>query len=214
MDTHPLLPAATGSALIVVDMQNGFVHEHGSCARSGFQVAPLAHSVAPCARAIALARAAGVPVVYSRYTFRADYRDGGFLLREKFPMLPHANAVVAGSWDQAILDELAPHPGDFVVDKNRPSTFYGTPLDSYLKGLDVDSVVVCGVTTNCSVESTVRDAAQRDFRTFVLADAVAEWDADRQAGALKTMGVLFAHLIDLERLEGAWAFSRGTEIGR
>lgn len=204
MNSQPLLPAVTRSALIVVDMQNGFVHERGSCARSGFPVAPLANAVAPCGRAIALARAAGVPVVYTRYTYRTDYRDGGFILREKFPMLAEVNAVVAGSWDQAVLDELAPHAGDFVVDKNRPSAFYGTPLDSYLKSLDVDSVVVCGLTTNCSVESTVRDAAQRDFRTFVLADAVAEWEADRHQGALKTMGVLFAHLVDLERLSGAW----------
>lgn len=199
------LPARKRSALIVVDMQNGFVHAEGSCARSGFPVAALAPAVAPCRAAIEIARRAGVPVVFTRYTYRADFKDGGFMLREKFPMLADAKALIAGSWDQAILDALAPMPGDFIIDKNRPSSFYGTPLESYLKGLDVDEVVVCGVTTNCCVETTVRDAAQRDCRTFVLSDAVAEWDPERQQGALKTMDILFAHLLTIEQLKRAWA---------
>lgn len=198
------LPAAAKSALIVVDMQNGFVHPEGSCARSGFPVAALAGAVAPCRAAIDVARRARVPIVFTRYTYRADFRDGGFMLREKFPMLAEANALVAGSWDQAVLDALGAQAGDFVIDKNRPSSFLGTPLESYLKGLDVEEVVVCGVTTNCCVETTVRDAAQRDFRTFVLSDAVAEWDDERQQGALKTMGLLFAHLLTTAQLAGTW----------
>ncbi len=205
MNASVPLPTAAKSALIVVDMQNGFVHERGSCARSGFPVTALAGSVAPCRAAIDAARKAGVPIVFTRYTYRADFKDGGFMLREKFPMLADANALVAGSWDQALLDQLGAQPGDFVIDKNRPSSFHGTPLDSYLKGLGVDEVVVCGVTTNCCVETTVRDAAQRDFRTFVLSDAVAEWDDERQQGALKTMGLLFAHLLTTAQLRDAWA---------
>jgi ureidoacrylate peracid hydrolase len=202
--TAPGPPTPSASALIVVDMQNGFVHERGSCAVSGFPVAELAPAVGPCRRAVDIARRAEVPIVFTRYTYRADYTDGGFMLREKFPMLVEAKALVAGSWDQAVLDEMDTRPGDFVVDKNRPSAFLGTPLESYLAGLGVQNVVVCGVTTNCCVETTVRDAAQRDFRTFVLADATAEWEPDRQAGALKTMGILFAHLLSVEQLDQAW----------
>ena len=202
-DSQPM-PAAPKSALVVVDMQNGFVHERGSCATAGFPVTALAPSVAPCRKAIDTARGAGVPIVFTRYTYREDFRDGGFMLREKFPMLADAKALVAGSWDQAILDELGARPDDFIIDKNRPSSFYGTPLESYLGGLGVESVVVCGVTTNCCVETTVRDAAQRDYRTFVLSDAVAEWEEDRQAGSLKTMGILFAHLLTTDQLAQAW----------
>jgi len=197
-------PAAARSALIVVDMQNGFLDERGSCAAAGFPVAALAPALAPCRAAIDSARKAGVPVVFTRYTYRADFRDGGFMLREKFPMLADAKALVAGSWDQGLLDELGARPEDFIVDKNRPSAFHGTPLESYLEGLGVEDVVVCGVTTNCCVETTVRDAAQRDFRTFVLADAVAEWEDDRQQAALKTMGLLFAHVLTTAELDRAW----------
>lgn len=201
--TKPL-PNARRSALIVVDMQNGFVHPQGSCARTGFPIAAVAGAVQPCIAAIATARSAGVPVVFTRYTYRADFRDGGFMLREKFPMLADVGALIAGSWDQAVIDQLGVNDGDFIIDKNRPSSFHGTPLESYLKGLGVDEVVVCGVTTNCCVETTVRDAAQRDFRTFVLSDAVAEWEEDRQQGALKTMGLLFAHLLTTTELRAAW----------
>ncbi|MFO0336853.1 MAG: cysteine hydrolase, partial [Pseudomonadota bacterium] len=150
-------------------------------------------------------RAAGVPVIYTRYTYRPDFRDGGFMLREKFPMLADVGALVAGSWDQAVVAELAPRDGDFVIDKNRPSAFFGTPLESCLSGLGVREVVVCGVTTNCCVETTVRDAAQRDLRTFVLTDAVAEWEPDRQANALKAMSLLFAHPLTTAQLRAAWA---------
>ena len=204
MNSPAPLPEKSRAALIVVDMQNGFVHENGSCARTGFPIPAVAGSVAPCRAAIDTARRAGVPVVFTRYTYRADFRDGGFMLREKFPMLAEAQALVAGSWDQAVLDEMGVQPGDYIIDKNRPSSFLGTPLASYLKGLGVEEVVVCGVTTNCCVETTVRDAAQLDLRTFVLSDAVAEWDVDRHNASLKTMEILFAHLLTTGQLAAAW----------
>ena len=103
-----------------------------------------------------------------------------------------------------IVDELASQDGDFVVDKNRPSAFYATGIEPILNGLAVDNLVVCGVTTNCCVESTVRDASQRDYRVFVVHDAVAEYEDDRQAVALKSMGMLFAHLVSTAEVERAW----------
>jgi ureidoacrylate peracid hydrolase len=204
MDTTIKMPHRSRSALVVVDMQNGFIHERGSCAKAGFPIGALSSAVAPCAELIVSARRAAVPVVYTRYTYRADFRDGGFMLKEKFPMLADANALVAGTWDQAIVDELAQQSDDFVIDKNRPSAFHGTPLDSYLKGLGVEDVVVCGVTTNCCVETTVRDAAQRDYRTFVVTDAVAEWEEDRHQAALKTMALLFAHPLTVAQVVADW----------
>jgi len=204
MGTTATLPAPSQSTLIVVDMQNGFISPKGSCAAAGFPVAELAPSIDPCRIAIDFARRARVPIVFTRYTYRADFRDGGFMLKEKFPMLADAKALVAGSWDQALIDELGATDSDFLIDKNRPSAFYGTPLESYLKGLGVEEVVVCGVTTQCCVETTVRDAAQRDFRTFVLSDAVAEWNPEQQAAALATMGMLFAHLVTTHDLATVW----------
>ena len=73
-----------------------------------------------------------------------------------------------------------------------------------MKGLKVENLVVCGVTTNCCVETTVRDASQRDYRTFVVADAVAEYEDDRHEVALKSMGMLFAPVITSKDVAAAW----------
>ena len=203
MNESPV-PGAAVSALIVVDMQNGCLDPAGSCVKAGFPAGVLTPALEPCVEAVKIARGAGVPVIFTRYTYRSDFGDGGFMLREKFPMLSAVGALIAGSWDQAVVAELAPQSTDYLVDKNRPSAFFGTPLESYLAGLGVREVVVCGVTTNCCVESTVRDAAQRDLRTFVLTDAVAEWDSDRHLNALRSMEMLFAHGLTTARLEAVW----------
>ena len=201
------LPDPSRSALLVVDMQNGFVSPDGSCARVGLPTKRLTPTVKPCVRAIEVARRAKVPIIFTRFTYRADFADGGFLVKEKFPALAAQKALVAGTWDQALLDQLGAESSDYIVDKNRPSSFYATALETYLNGLGVRDLVVCGVTTNCCVESTVRDASQRDYRTFVLEDAVAEYDHERHLGAMKGMDALFAHLIDVERLVQAWTMT-------
>jgi ureidoacrylate peracid hydrolase len=120
------------------------------------------------------------------------------------PHLKHEQALIAGSWDADIVDELRPEPADFIVDKNRPSSFYATGLEPILSGLGVKSLVVCGVTTNCCVESTVRDASQRDIMPFVVSDATGELERERHDAALKTMGILFGQLVTVEEVGAAW----------
>jgi len=203
--SEPLGPSASRSALIIVDMQNGFIESSGSCVRAGFPSGVLESAVEPCTTAVAIARRAAVPLIFTRYTYRSDFGDGGFMLREKFPMLSSVGALIAGSWDHSIVSQLKPQPADYVIDKNRPSAFFGTPLETYLSSLGVRDLVVCGVTTNCCVETTVRDAAQRDYRTFVLSDAVAEWEVDRHNHALRSMEMLFAHSLTTLHLKQAWA---------
>jgi nicotinamidase-related amidase len=97
-----------------------------------------------------------------------------------------------------------PADGDHVVDKNRPSAFYTPAFETTLKDIGVESLVVCGATTNCCVESTVRDASQRDYKTFVVADAVAEFEEDRHRIALQSMGKLFADVVTIADVVAAW----------
>lgn len=200
---HPL-PEATRSVLIVVDMQNGFVADGGSCGRAGLPIERLKSAIAPCVRAVSIARAAGVPVIFTRYVFREDFADGGFLVHEKVPVLAAEKALVRGTWDADLLPDFPVQPNDYVLDKNRPSSFYATPLETWLHGLNVRDFVVCGVTTNVCVETTVRDASQRDYRTFVLEDAVAEYDEERHRASLKAMAFAFAHPMTVHTLEQAW----------
>ena len=192
------------TALIVVDMQNAFCAEGGSCGKVGLPIQNLFKAVDPCRRLIACAREAGIPVIYTRYVCRADYADAGVLFHELMPELIEVGALAAGTEDIEIVDALAPEASDFIVDKNRPSAFYATGLETILNGLGTEKLVVCGVTTNCCVETTVRDASQRDFKTFVVEDAVAELEDDRHEIALRSMGMLFADVLSLEDVRQAW----------
>jgi ureidoacrylate peracid hydrolase len=192
------------TALMVVDMQNGFCHDDGSVNKVGLPAARLQPAIEPCVRLIAAARLAGIPIIYTRYVYRPDYTDGGVMVHELIPDLKNGRCLMAGTWDVEVLDELAPVNADYIIDKNRPSAFFATGLEPVLKGLAISDLVVCGVTTNCCVETTVRDASQRDYRTFVVQDAVAEYEDDRHAVALKSMGMLFAKLVSVDDVLSAW----------
>ena len=104
-----------------------------------------------------------------------------------------------------MVEALSPRPGDYVVDKNRPSSFYATGLEPILNGLDIDSLVICGVTTNCCVETTVRDASQRDYKTFVVADATGELEQERHDFAINTMAFLFAEVVTVDVALQFWS---------
>lgn len=195
-------PSKDNTVLMVIDMQNGFCSEDGSVNAIGLPAARLRTAVPGCERLVAAARKAKLPVIYTRYMYRPDYADGGIMANELIPDLK--KTLKAGTWDVEVVDELAAKEHDFIVDKNRPSAFYATNLEPILKGLAVENIVVCGVTTNCCVETTVRDASQRDYRTFVVADAVAEYEDDRHEVALKSMGMLFAHITSTDEVERAW----------
>lgn len=195
---------AENTALLVVDMQNGFCHDDGSVNKVGMPAARLRPAIEPCERLIAAARLASIPIIYTRYVYRPDYTDGGVMVHELLPDLKNGHCLAAGTWDVEVLDELAPAEADYIIDKNRPSAFFATGLEPILKGLAIRDLVVCGVTTNCCVETTVRDASQRDYHTFVVQDAVAEYEDDRHTVALKSMGMLFANLVSVDDVLSTW----------
>lgn len=78
-----------------------------------------------------------------------------------------------------------------VIDKSRPSSFYGTRLEPVLSSRQIRSLVICGVTTNICVESTARDAGQRDLPVHVISDATAEYEKERHDHAPDTIGFIF-----------------------
>jgi ureidoacrylate peracid hydrolase len=199
-----MTPSPGRTALIVVDMQNAFCTDGGSCAQIGLDVSMLKAAIEPCRRLIDAARVAGVPVIYTRYIYRADYADGGVLVKYLLPALGQSDHLAAGTHDIEVVAELTPRDSDYVVDKNRPSSFYATGLEPILNGLDTDSLVVCGVTTNCCVESTVRDASQRDYKTFVVTDATGELEKERHDFAINTMSFLFAEAVTVEDVLRFW----------
>jgi len=152
-------------------------------AKGGLNIDQCVAAVVPNQRVAAACREAGIPVIFTRYSLRPDYKDAGLLALLR-PHLRERNAMVVGTRDWEIADELKPMAGDIVVDKQRHSAFYNTNLEVILRGLGVTLVVVTGVTTNICVESTVRDAFARDLKVTVLEDCVGAVDEMMQQGPL------------------------------
>lgn len=185
------------SALIVIDMQNGFLHPDGSIPRAGMVVPGAADLVSRTAALVAAARARDVPVVHTRHS----YRHGGLEMpawyrRAAEPVLAVAPDMLArGSWDADVVDELAPAQDGIVIDKIRFDAFLHTDLEVVLRALRVERLVVAGVVTNLCVESTVRSALQRDFEVSVAADCTAALPGQHEP-ALDSMRAAFAEVGD------------------
>ncbi len=192
------------TALVVVDMQNSYCRADGRMEKLGFPWERLAAAEPGCKTMVAAAREAGVPIIYTQFVYQPDFKDGGFIVNEIMPSLKDVGLCALGTWDAEIIDSLTPEPGDTVIQKNRPSAFYSTQLESVLAAMKVKSLVFCGVTTNMCVETTVRDACQRDYRCFVVSDAVGEVDDDRSEVALMTMGFFFARVLTTDEVLDSW----------
>lgn len=195
----------TDAALLVVDMQNGFLDPAGSMARIGMPFEALRSAIAGCETLVEAARAAQVPVIFTRYVYLPDYSDGGLVPTELLPQMKEVGALVTGTWDAEIIPSLAPRPGDVVIDKSRPSSFYGTQLEPVLTSQGIRSLVIAGVTTNICVETTARDAGQRDYRVHVVSDACAEFEQARHDHALTAISLMFGWVTDVDEAVRAWA---------
>jgi ureidoacrylate peracid hydrolase len=195
----------TDTALLIIDMQNGFLDEKGSLARIGFPHEALQPAVQGCAQLVEAAREAGVPVIWTRYVYAPGLLDGGLLPNELVPAMKEVDSLVDGTWDAEIVPALVPREDEIIIDKSRPSSFYGTRLEPFLTSLGVRSLVLAGVTTNICVETTARDAGQRDYRTYVVRDATAEYDQARHEHALTTIGFTFGWVTTVSDVVKAWS---------
>ena len=160
-------------ALLVVDMQNGFCHPEGSFPRIGRGLEGAMEAVANAAVAVGQARAAAIPVVFTRHVYRPGRPDEGAALIRNSPELAGVSGLADGTWDADVCAELGCAPDDLVVDKVRFDAFQWTSLEPLLRGLDVTALMICGVVTNICVETTARSAFMRDFPVTLLADCCA-----------------------------------------
>jgi ureidoacrylate peracid hydrolase len=169
------------SAIVVVDMQNAFASKGGTLDIAGVDLSGAAGVVRAIRSVLDAARPAGVPVVYLQMGYKPDlsnaggprspnwYKELGMHLMRTKPELK-GKLLTEGGWDFAIVDELAPHPGDIVVVKTRYSGFAGTTLDSQLRVRGIQYLFFAGIATNVCVESTLRDAYFHDYWPILLTD--------------------------------------------
>ena len=113
------------------------------------------------------ARAAGIPVVYSNVVYREGGADGGVFFR-KAPVLKN---FIAGNQMGEWAEGLQPADGELVISKQYPSSFFGTSLAADLNALDIDTLIITGVTTSGCVRATCIDTMSHGFVPIVVADA-------------------------------------------
>lgn len=151
-------------------------------------------------RLIPIARAAGVPVIYTTPVSRSDGADVVMLptdLSAETGVPPLTNAV-EGTPDAGFPDEIAPLPGDYVFLKRRPSAFYGTGIAELLAMLRRDIVVIGGGATNRGVETSVREAFNRDLATVVVRECCWSGDAAAHAYSLDKAMKMYARIRHLD----------------
>lgn len=191
------------AALILIDFQRGFVDPDGFVAVQGRDVSACRHAVDRAVGLAEAARRAGMKVIWTRHVLRPDYADGGLLISEIRPRLGQMGALKRGTPDIEITAGAQVAPADWIIDKPRYSAFVGTDLAVLLAANGIDALVVAGVTTSMCVESTVRDAAQRDLRCFVAQDAVADFDLARHDASLAAMRFGFGRVAPSAALAAA-----------
>ena len=166
------------AALIIQDMQNDVVAEGGAFADSGApQHASEQNVVENIKRLADACRRAGIPVIHVWYVVE-DGSRGLKLNAPLFEGVQGTNALVKGSWGAEPVPGLERQDGDFLVEKMRMSGWQDTTLESLLRGLDRDQVIVTGAWTNMSIEHTARTGADKGYFMFVPENCCSTMNAD------------------------------------
>jgi nicotinamidase-related amidase len=185
------------SALVVIDMQRDFCSPGGYAHQAGLDIARMQAVVDEVGRLLGAARAAGLPVFHTREGHLPDLSDcpaakmarsvaAGAAIGSAGPL---GRLLVRGEQGHDFVPALRPLAGEHVIDKPGYSAFHMTALAPPLKALGIRRLVLCGVTTEVCVHSTLRDAVDRGFECITVGDATAASQAELQAAALAMIGV-------------------------
>jgi nicotinamidase-related amidase len=180
------------TALVVIDMQRDFLLPGGFGESLGNDVSQLASVVTALEAVLPAVRAAGMLVVHTREGHLPDLSDcPPSKLRRGRPSCrigdpgPYGRVLIRGEYGHDIVDELAPVPGEPVIDKPGKGAFYATDLDEVLRARGISRLVVAGVTTEVCVHTTVREANDRGYDCLVLSDCVGSYFPEFQRVGLE-----------------------------
>lgn len=205
----------TKTALIIVDMQKYQVEKDYAAYKSISKVIPgildyfvkeVEERVVPNLRTlIDFCHDIGIRVIYTK--FSSFLTDGGDFSKS----LKHTNALAKDLSGEVafpyishpssdIIDELKPNDQDFVLQKNTSGTFISTRLDSFLRNMEVETVLVSGVVTNFCVHSTAREASDYGFYVVIVEDCCAAWSLDIHQATLKSFGLMYGHILPHDKI--------------
>jgi nicotinamidase-related amidase len=189
------------TALIIIDMQRDFLEPGGFGETLGNDVSQLAAAVGPCRAVLDAARRRGLLVVHTREGHLPDLSDAPPAKVERgHPNLrigapgPMGRILIRGEPGHDIIPALYPIAGEAVIDKPGKGAFYATGLGPLLADKGIENLLVCGVTTEVCVNTTVREANDRGYRCVVLADCCASYFPEFHASGLamiKAQGGIF-----------------------
>ncbi|MEJ8814775.1 isochorismatase family protein [Variovorax ureilyticus] len=191
------------SALLVIDLQNAFIHDKGTLGISGVDTKRLSSIVPALAELIPRCQSAGIPVIWTvqeHFTVdasRARKKLAGHTTRRK------QVSALAGSWDEEIVEELKPLAAfnpSYVIRKHRFGAFYETRLEMMLKMLGTRTLFVAGTTTNACVETSIREAYLRDYDVVALNDCISGVNGEWEETAKQVWRQYFCELSDSKEM--------------
>ena len=183
----------SSTALIVVDMQNGFCHPDGS-----LYAPPSAAAIEPIGELIDTVREAGASVIFTRDVHPPEQFEDAHYYDEFDRWGEH---VLEGSWEAEIVDDLDVREDDHVVVKHTYDAFYRTDLEGHLDAHGIDDLLLCGTLANVCVFHTAGSAGLRDYRPVIVEDALGYIEADHREYALEHADWLFGELTTRDAIE-------------
>lgn len=191
------------ATLLVIDMQNGFCADDGGLARAGVDISNQQAVVPRVAELVGLCRDADIPVVWTR---TVHFPEDATRARKRIPSHLGKRGLqlcAYGTPDAEIYGELKPliAEEDLIVDKHRSSAFYDTSLDTKLRMLGAEVLILCGVTSNFCVDTTARDAYARDYDLLLVSDCVAASYDDLHAAFIKNFEIYLGEAMTLAEFQ-------------
>jgi len=205
-DPYPLLVNTKLTAMLLIDMQRDFLEPGGFGETLGNDVFLLRRTIEPCQDVLKAARDVGLSVIHTREGHRPDLTDAppSKLARGKLETGigddgPMGRILIRGEIGHDIIPELAPNLGEPIIDKPGKGAFYETDLHLILQNRGIKTLIVCGVTTEVCVHTTVREANDRGYECLVLEDCVGSYFPEFQRVGIemiKAQGGIFGWVSD------------------
>jgi ureidoacrylate peracid hydrolase len=205
-------------ALLVIDVQNGFVSKGGSYDLLGMETSNYREVIPKIRDLINLCKNVRIPIFYTQAVRESSGID---LLTRSHKILPKSREerikkkpiCVRETWDAEIVDEIKPSEGDHVVIKRRDSAFHDTEIGVWLRSLEIDTLIFCGIDTSICVETSLRDAFNIGYDVVLISDATASNNKKHYESTLENVKGYYGIVMDIQELSQSLPLSQLNPLG-